>query len=146
MKDCEVLTTGTFNCTHAGHIELLEFAAKYGKVTVGINADPYLKEKYGDAAVPLVDRAAVLSAIVYVDNVVIFREKTPAELIRRLKPKFFIKGPDYRPDTGSLPELPAIQDVGARLIIHPAEKRYSSTQLAPTLPQNRLMEKVKKYI
>ena len=66
----EVLVTGTFNLVHPGHIRLLEFASNYGRVTVGINADAFLKEKYGDAAIPLIDRSFVLQSIRYVDEVI----------------------------------------------------------------------------
>ena len=43
----KILTTGTFNLCHAGHIRLFEFCSQFGEVIVGINADPYLWEKYG---------------------------------------------------------------------------------------------------
>ena len=123
----EVLVTGTFNIVHPGHVRLLEFASKYGRVTVGLNADPYLKRKYGDAALPLIDRSYVLQSIRYVDEVVVFREDEPSALILKLKPEYYIKGPDYTLDT--LPELPAIESVGAHLIIQPDRKEYSSTEI-----------------
>lgn len=123
----EVLTTGFFNRLHPGHIELLEFASKLGKVTVGLNADPFLIEKYKDFALPLIDRIYIISSIRFVDRVVVFWEKTPAELILKLKPKYFIKGPDYQGKL--LPEQYAIDEVGAKLLIHTAEKKYSSTAL-----------------
>ena len=60
----DVLVTGTFNVMHAGHVELLEFASRFGRVTVGLNADSYLYSKYGeDKTVPLLNRAYVLSSL-----------------------------------------------------------------------------------
>ena len=55
-----------------------------------------------------------------------FMEKDPSELIRKLKPKYFIKGSDYKATLSSLPELTAINEAGARLIIYPVPKKYSS--------------------
>ena len=130
----EVLVTGTFNIVHAGHVRLLEFASKYGKVTVGINADPYLQNKYGDHAVALVDRSYVLKSIQYVDSVVVFMEEDPSALIRQLKPTYYIKGPDYILE--ELPELSAIKATGAHPIIHPTDKEYSSTNLCEALPKS----------
>jgi D-beta-D-heptose 7-phosphate kinase/D-beta-D-heptose 1-phosphate adenosyltransferase len=42
------------------------------------------------------DRKRILEALRYVDEVVIFEEDTPYELILRLKPDFIVKGGDYR--------------------------------------------------
>ena len=41
------------------------------------------------------DRKSILEACRYVDEVVIFDEETPIELIRSLKPDLIIKGGDY---------------------------------------------------
>lgn len=136
------MVTGTFNVVHAGHIRLLEFAARFGKVTVGINADPYLKKKYGDKAVSLVDRSYVLSSCKYVDEVVMFREDEPSNLILSLKPQIYIKGPDYVID--DLPELGALKKVGSKVIIHPADKEYNSSELIQML-KNSAFENFKKY-
>jgi cytidyltransferase-like protein len=143
LKETEVLVTGTFNIMHAGHVRLFEFAARYGKVTVGINADPYLIKKYGDKAVQLVDRSYVLNSCKYIDNVVVFLEDDPSKLILRLRPKIYIKGPDYSEET--LPELPAVKQVGSRLIIHRADKEYNSSELIETLPQDAF-KKALKYL
>jgi len=42
------------------------------------------------------DRKRILEALRYVDEVVIFEEDTPYELILRLMPDFIVKGGDYR--------------------------------------------------
>lgn len=123
----EVLITGHFAVMHAGHVQLFEFGSQYGKVTVGLNGDEQARIKYKDLAVPLIDRAYVVSSCKYVDNVVFFNEATPAELILRLKPKFFIRGPDYWNQT--LPEQEALDTVGAKLIIQPATKIFNSSEL-----------------
>lgn len=127
-----VLVTGTFNILHAGHIELLEFANNFGSVTVGINGQQYQVEKYGEYAVPLVNRAKVLRACRYVDQVVFFNEPDPSKLIRRLKPDFFVRGPDYI--NVSLPEQEALNDVGAELIVQNAEKIANSSDLSAVIP------------
>ena len=138
----EVLVTGTFNIVHAGHVRLLEFANRYGLVTVGINADSYVKKKYGDKAVPLVDRSFVLRNNSFVHKVVVFREDNPSGLIRKLKPDFYIRGPDYR-DTDLL-EQSALDEVQTKVIIQPCEKEYSSTFLLEEKPK-RISDRLSKY-
>ncbi len=41
MYDTAVLTLGTFDLFHAGHVDFLEACAKIGTVTVAINTDKY---------------------------------------------------------------------------------------------------------
>lgn len=127
----EVLVTGKFNFCHAGHIQLFEFASKYGKVTVGINGDEYMKTQYGDKTIPLLNRAYVIKSCRFVDEVVFFNEKNPSDLILKLRPKYFIRGPDYF--NKILPEAEALQAVGAKLIIHNVDKIYNSSELTPQL-------------
>jgi cytidyltransferase-like protein len=119
----EVLVSGTFNVLHEGHVELLKFASKFGDVTVGLNGDRHQQAKYGDCAIRLSSRIVVMESCRYVCNVVHFDEEDPSRLIHRLQPKFFIRGPDYLGK--DLPEQQALDDVGAQLIIHHADKLYS---------------------
>lgn len=115
----EVLVTGSFNVLHSGHVRLLEFANTYGEVTVGINNDWYVRQKYGDAAVPLKNRAYMLKSNIYVKDVYVFNEPDPSRLIYKLKPRFFVRGPDYA--GVELPESRALEDVGCTLVIYHAQ-------------------------
>ena len=132
--EVEVLVTGTFNIVHSGHIRLLEFASSYGQVTVGINSDPYLKKKYGDLAIPALNRSYVLKALKTVANVIVFNEENPSALIKKLKPAYYIKGPDYKGK--ALIEQSAIESTGAYLIIQPAEKEHNSSEIIQALPKS----------
>lgn len=42
-----VLTIGTFDCVHAGHINLLQKCKDYGNVLVGVNSDEFIEEYKG---------------------------------------------------------------------------------------------------
>ena len=134
MAETEVLVTGTFNVVHAGHVRLLEFASRYGLVTVGINSDEYMQEKYGDLAVSLVDRSYVLRNNIFVHKVVMFRETEPSGLVRKRRPNYYVKGPDYLDE--KLPEELAISEVGGKLIIQRVDKEYNSSDLIKTLPDS----------
>lgn len=129
--ETQVLVTGCFNVLHAGHVRLLEFASKLGRVTVGINTDPYLVDKYGDLAVPMENRIYCLRSCRYVDEVVVFGEDHPGELILRLKPAYYVKGPDYA--EAQLPEQYAIDLARTRLVIHHTQKEHSAGNLTRSL-------------
>lgn len=94
----KVFTNGCFDILHKGHIELLAYCKTLGHVTVGLNSDDSVKRLKGSSR-PMnneSDRKRILEAIRYVDEVVIFGEDTPYELLLRLKPDVIVKGGDYR--------------------------------------------------
>lgn len=70
----KVWVNGTFDVVHLGHIRLLEFAANFGTVRVGVDSDIRVKEKKGiDRPFNcLEDRIDFLKSIKFVDSVVSF--------------------------------------------------------------------------
>ena len=93
-----IFTNGCFDILHKGHVELLEFAASHGRLVVGLNSDASVKRIKGLSR-PInseTDRKRVLEALRAVDEVIIFEEDTPYELIKRLKPDVIVKGGDYK--------------------------------------------------
>jgi D-beta-D-heptose 7-phosphate kinase/D-beta-D-heptose 1-phosphate adenosyltransferase len=94
-----VFTNGCFDILHIGHIKLLEFCKQQGDfVIVGLNSDESVKRLKGDKR-PInnqQDRLNILKSIKYVDEVVIFNEDTPYDLIKLIKPDIIIKGGDYK--------------------------------------------------
>ena len=93
-----VFTNGCFDILHLGHIDYLEKARQQGaKLVVGMNTDASVKRLKG-ADRPVNNeyaRARMLSALGFVDAVIMFDEDTPYELISALKPDILIKGDDY---------------------------------------------------
>ena len=105
---------------------MLKYASEFGKVTVGINSDEYLFRKYSGKSMPEASRVDVLRAIKYVQNVVVFQEDDPSELILKLKPEWYVKGNDYLYKW--LPESEALEKVGCVLLITPW-KDYSTSAI-----------------
>jgi D-beta-D-heptose 7-phosphate kinase/D-beta-D-heptose 1-phosphate adenosyltransferase len=87
----KVWTNGCFDILHRGHIELFKHAKSLGEyLKVGVDSDWKVRKTKGMCR-PInkqTDRVALLTAIRYVDEVVIF--ETPGELAARIK--------DYSPD------------------------------------------------
>jgi cytidyltransferase-like protein len=127
----DVLVSGCFNTLHHGHIDLLEFAARLGEVTVAVNNDSYIKQKYGKYAISLVNRTRCLMACRYVHNVIVFNEFDPSKIIYKTKPNIFVRGPDY--SGKALPEQQALIDVGCKLVIHQANKVANSSEIVQGL-------------
>lgn len=96
-----VFTNGCFDIIHPGHIDLLSRARALGdRLVVGINSDESVRKMKGDGR-PFVDqesRKATLLGLGSVDEVHIFDELTPEDLIRRITPNVLVKGGDWSPD------------------------------------------------
>lgn len=66
-----VLTYGTYDLLHTGHINILMRAKSFGdKLIVGLSTDEFNNSKHKDAFMPFAQRKAVLEAIRYVDLVI----------------------------------------------------------------------------
>ena len=96
-----VFTNGCFDILHYGHVNLLSRAADLGdKLVVGLNSDGSILVLGKGPSRPIQDqvsRATILSALSFVDAVVIFDEESPYELIRTLSPDVLVKGGDWKP-------------------------------------------------
>tara|TARA_R110002124_G_scaffold199513_1_gene366335 strand:- start:163 stop:549 length:387 start_codon:yes stop_codon:yes gene_type:complete len=93
-----IFTNGCFDVLHRGHFELLKFCHSLGKVVVGINTDESVKRLKGEER-PFFseqDRKFMLESCKYVDEVLLFEEDTPYDLIKKVKPDIIVKGGDYK--------------------------------------------------
>lgn len=122
-----VLTTGTFNIVHAGHIELFEFCIQFGKLYVAVNGNDYLTKKYKTKAIPLEYRLKVLSSLKQIDSLVVFEEDTPCSIINQVRPDVYVKGPDYRGK--NIPEAKVLTELGVEFLIQSEEKIMSTSDI-----------------
>ena len=97
-KQVIVFTNGCFDIIHSGHLDLLKEAKSYGdKLIVGLNSDKSISKLKGPDR-PIInqsERKKILSALKFVDDVIIFNEENPLKLIKKLKPNILVKGADY---------------------------------------------------
>ena len=94
-----VFTNGVFDILHPGHVRYLQAARALGdKLIVAINSDRSVRAlgKSPDRPInPENERAEVLRALACVDEVVIFDEDTPHEIIKAIQPDILVKGADW---------------------------------------------------
>ena len=96
-----VFTNGCFDILHVGHVRYLKQASELGDIlVVGLNNDDSVKRLKGvDRPVNSEkDRAELLTALGFVDYVVVFDEDTPYNLIKAIQPDVLVKGGDYKPE------------------------------------------------
>lgn len=94
-------TNGCFDILHKGHVEYLAQAADLADVLVlGLNSDASVRRQGKGEERPINaedSRATVLSALAFIDVIVIFDEDTPELLIKEVGPDVLVKGADYDP-------------------------------------------------
>ncbi|MCM8760010.1 MAG: D-glycero-beta-D-manno-heptose 1-phosphate adenylyltransferase [Candidatus Omnitrophica bacterium] len=125
-----VFTNGCFDVLHAGHLYCLEMAKKQGDVLiVAINSDGSVKRLKGRnrPIVPEKERAYLISGFGCVDYCIIFRQDTPAYVIKQLKPDVIVKGADYKEN--EIVGSETVKKYGGKVIRIPLIKNRSTTQL-----------------
>lgn len=93
-----VFTNGCFEILHPGHIYCLNEAKKLGdKLIVGLNSDSsFRKVKGRDPIILEQNRKYTLENLKCVDEVIVFNESRPDNLIKKIKPNILVKGGDWR--------------------------------------------------
>ena len=94
-----VFTNGCFDIIHPGHLKILESAKKQGNIlVVAVNSNSSIKQIKGNKR-PIFNQQArvqIISALEFVDYVILFDEATPYMIIKELKPDILVKGQDWR--------------------------------------------------
>lgn len=91
----KVLTLGTFDLLHFGHIRLFERAARFGPLTVGVNSDRFVLEYKGRAAKENQHkRIANLTPGLGIERALL-NDGPGIELIRSLRPDILAIGSDW---------------------------------------------------
>ena len=128
--DTIVFTNGCFDLLHKGHLDLLLQASKLGDcLIIGLNSDNSVRLLKGNNR-PVEGqktRMGKLLKLQYVQEVYIFNEQTPIELIKIIKPDILVKGADYlhKEIVGSREVL----DWGGRVEFIPLTAGYSTTKI-----------------
>ena len=131
-----VFTNGCFDLIHAGHVAYLAEAKQLGDVlVVAVNSDEQVRQLKGEGR-PVCNepqRLEVLSALQFVDYVIVFGEPTPHEILRRLKPDLLVKGGDYSPQDVLGGEVVEQYGGAVRVVAH--RPGLSSSQLIQRFAQ-----------
>ena len=125
-----VFTNGCFDIIHPGHIDLLNRAKALGtKLIVGINSDESVRKIKGIDR-PFFsegERKTVLESIEPVDEVRIFHELTPDNIIQELKPDVLVKGGDWKPE--EIIGADFVKQNGGEVFSLPLKNGFSSSKI-----------------
>jgi len=145
---------------HSGHINIIEQAAKYGKVIVGVLTDEAVATYKRPPLLDTQERMKIAGGFKNVEKVVLQKQLDYSENLRQLKPDYVVHGDDWR--TGYMQVIreqviTVLKEWGGELIEVPYTKGISgdrlSRQLSNTLttsesrlPKLRKLLQLKPYI
>lgn len=129
-KPPRILTIGTFDLFHAGHLNLLKKCAQITpNVIVGVNSDEFVKKYKGKPVMTQDERKGIIRDLGYTAHI---NKTAGAELIEVIKPEILAIGSDWaRKDY--LKQIGVTQDQldewGVSVIYIPYYKGISSTEI-----------------
>lgn len=147
-----VLCHGVFDLLHFGHLKHFERAKKYGHILiVSITSSNFVNKGPGKPYFSDTERLKMLSSIEIIDFVFLNDSPISVDLIKKLKPNFYVKGNDYKNNKsdvtqGIIKEKKAILSANGK-IVYTNEQTYSSTSLINrylTNFDNQQIETIKK--
>lgn len=116
----KILVSGFFDPPHRGHIAYLKAAKELGgDLIVLIHRDECCVKKKGYCFMPLEDRVAVISAIRYVDQVIVCEpdcDLTSCSALEKVRPNIFAKGGDRSPDNMPPAEIELCKKFGIEIV------------------------------
>lgn len=132
-----VFTNGCFDILHPGHIDLLNRAKALGtKLIVGINSDKSVKAIKGTERpfIGQAERKEILLGLKPVDEVVIFDELTPENIIKEIKPDVLVKGGDW--SENEIIGSAFVKQNGGKVFSLPLKEDYSSSKIVEKIKMN----------
>lgn len=124
-------TQGTFDMFHIGHLNLLKHAKDYCDILiVGVNADILVQEyKHKTPVINQDERAEILQAIRYVDNVVICNTLKKTEMHNWLHFDAIFIGDDWKGNERWAETEKNLKKLGADVVYLSYTQGVSSTML-----------------
>ena len=133
-----ILCHGVFDLIHLGHMKYLRSAKninndKKNFLIVTTTADKFIKKGFGRPYFKQNIRLETLANLEVVDAVAISQKDSSVDVIQKLKPGYYVKGPDYKNNrsdkTGKIyKEKKVVEKFGGK-IFYTNDEIYSSTKI-----------------
>jgi len=136
-----VITYGTFDLFHIGHLNLLKRAKSLGnKLIVGVSTDEFAQLKGKSVIVPFKERIKIVESIKYVDLVIpetCWEQKV--EDIKKFNVSVLVMGDDWKGKFDFLKKL-------CKIVYLPRTKGISTSQYKHLIRKGKLFDKILQII
>ena len=141
LGETVVFTNGCFDVLHAGHVLLLEKAKETGdKLVVALNSDESVNRIKGrnHPVRSEKERVEVIAGLTCVDNIVVFGQDDPLEIVKLIEPDVLIKGGDWKVE--NIIGSDVVKAGGGEVKVIPLLKGKSTTSLVERIKRRRKEE------
>ncbi len=111
---------------HSGHLNIIKVAKKYGKVIIGLLTDEAISQYKRLPILNYDERLRIVSNLKDVSDVIAQSSWDYTEIIRNLKPNYFVHGDDWKKGIQKNARLKVIQEL----------KKYSGKLIEPKFTNN----------
>ena len=148
---------GVFDLLHIGHLKHFKSAKKYGDILiVSVTPDKFIQKGFDRPYFNSEQRMESLASIEIIDFVILNNLTNAVDIIKKIKPDYYVKGPDYKnfkdDITGQIKkERLAVKKNGGKLVFT-EDHTYSSSSILNqfgdtyNLPQKKFIHKIKAKI
>ena len=116
-----VFCYGSFNIIHPGHLRYFQNARKYGKkLYVAIEGDAFINKKDLAQQFNELERAEAVSALEFIDKVIILDNAELFDLVKIITPKTLILGKEFERERYQQIQtaVEALHEFGGKIIFH----------------------------
>jgi len=139
-KKVKILTSGTFDLLHSGHLNILKNAKSLGDyLIVAVSTDELVKTYKEESIVSFIDRCEILKHIDFVDEVIPQTKLFDYEQFENIGADYYVIGNDWEDNTTDL-GLNMLRESG-KLKFFPYTKRLSTTKIKEKIIKNTKMSK-----
>jgi rfaE bifunctional protein nucleotidyltransferase chain/domain len=130
-----VLCHGVFDLFHYGHLKHFESAKSMGDILiVSLTADKYVNKGPNRPYNNIKKRLDVISSLEIVDYVTVSNSSSALDVLKNIKPDFYVKGPDYKDKKKDITkkifeEEKIVKKYGGKIIFTNDETQSSTTLL-----------------
>jgi len=148
---------GVFDLLHIGHLKHFKSAKKYGDILiVSVTPDKFIQKGFDRPYFNSEQRMESLASIEIIDFVILNNSTNAVDIIKKIKPDYYVKGPDYKnfkdDITGQIKkERLAVKKNGGKLVFT-EDHTYSSSSILNqfgdtyNLSQKKFIHKIKAKI
>lgn len=126
------LVHGVFDIIHVGHTEHFREAKKKVKYLIAsVTDDKFVNKGPNRPAFNIYDRVRLLKSIKYIDEVLVSKNETAVENIKKIKPNIYFKGHDYyktekESESNLNKEIKEVKKYGGKFFVTESKLRSSS--------------------
>ena len=148
---------GVFDLLHIGHLKHFKSAKKYGDILiVSVTPDKFIQKGFSRPYFKSEQRMESLASIEIIDFVLLNKSANAIDVINKIKPDYYVKGPDYKnfkdDITGQIKkEKLAVKKNGGKLVftedpIYSSSSILNQSGVLHNIPQKKFIYKIKSKI